>query len=135
MNVRQRIVISVLLATAVVGIVFAFQMHEETEEPVRVSTVRQVFPGPGESMLRQDTIYADLVFPYTGVLVIDGIEISEPQLKRVQVGDATRLSYTPGPNSLTGSLSASNKHQAVVRYWEPERPEDASAYGWEFSVR
>jgi hypothetical protein len=135
MTVRQRIVISVLLATAVVGIVFAFQMHEETEEPVRVSTVRQVFPRPGESMLRQDTIYADLVFPYTGVLVIDGIEISEPQLKRVQVGDATRLSYTPGPNSLTGSLSASNKHQAIVRYWEPERPEAASAYGWEFSVR
>ena len=135
MNVRQRIVISVLLATAVVGLVFAFQMHEETEEPVRVSTVRQVFPKPEGSMLRQDTIYADLVFPYTGVLIVDGIEISAPQLKSVQVGDATRLSYTPGPNSLTGSLDAGSKHRAIVRFWTPEQPEAKSAYGWEFSVR
>ena len=135
MNTRQRIVILLLLGAAAIGIVFAFQMHEETEEPARVSTVRQVFPEPQGSMLRQDTIYADLVFPYTGVLVIDGIEISPPQLKSVQVGDATRLSFTPGPNSLTGSLDAGTKHQAVVRFWTPERPEATSSYGWEFSVR
>ena len=134
MNLRQRIVISVLLATAVVGIVFAFQLHEETEEPVRVGTVRQVFPKPGEAMLKQDTIYADLTFPYTGVLVVDEIEISEPQLKKVQVGDATRLSYTPGPNSLTGSLAA-GKHHAVVRYWLPDRPNEVSGYSWDFDVR
>jgi hypothetical protein len=135
MNTRQRIVISLLLAVAVVGIVFAFQWHEETEEPTRVSTVRQVFPEPQGSMLRQDTIYADLVFPYTGVLIVDGIEISPPQLKSVQVGDATRLSYTPGPNSLTGSLDAGSRHQVVVQFWTPDRPEAKSSYGWEFSVR
>ena len=134
MNTRQRIVISVLLATAVVGIVFAFQMHEETEEPVRVGTVRQVFPKAGEAMLKQDTIYVDLGFPHTGTLVIDEIEIPDPQLKRIQVGDATRISYTPSPNSVTGSLAA-GKHHAVVRYWLPDRPAEVSGYSWDFNVR
>jgi hypothetical protein len=134
MNLRQRIVISVLLAASVVGIVFAFQMHKETEDPVRVGTVERVFPPPGQAMLKQDTIYADLAFPYTGVLTVDGVEISEPQLRKIQVGDATRLSYTPGPSSLTGSLGA-GKHHAVVRYWQPERPAEVSGYSWDFSVR
>jgi hypothetical protein len=134
-TLRQRIVISVLLAASVVGIVFAFQMHHETEDPVRVGTVRRVFPPPGEAMLRQDTIYADLTFPYTGELAIDGIEVSEPpQLKRFQVGDATRVSYTPAPSSVTGTLTA-GKHHAVVRYWLPERPDEINGYSWDFTVR
>jgi hypothetical protein len=135
MSLRQRIVISLLLAASAVGIVLAFQMHQETQDPVRVGTVRRVYPPPGTSMLRQDTIYADLSFPYTGTLVIDGIEIVEPQLKRFQVGDATRIAYTPGPNSLTGSLALGRKHHAVVRYWLPERPGEVSGYSWDFTVR
>ena len=135
MTLRQRIVMSVAVAAAVVGIVFAFQLHEETEEPVRVGTVQRVYPPAGQSMLRQDTVYADLTFPYTGVLVIDDIEIIEPQLKRIQVGDATRLSYTPGPDTLTGALALGRTHHAVVRYWLPERPDEVSGYSWDFTVR
>jgi hypothetical protein len=134
MNARQRIVISVLLAVAVVGIVFAFQMHEETEEPVRVGTVQQVFPKPGQAMLKQDTIFADLAFPYTGKIVIDEVEIPDTQIKRIQVGDATRLSYTPAPDSATGSLEA-GRHHAVVSYWLPERPSEISGYSWDFDIR
>jgi hypothetical protein len=135
MSLRQRIVISLLLAASVVGIVFAFQMHEETEDPVRIGTVRRVFPPAEGSMLRQDTIYADLTFPYTGLLVVDGVEITEPQLKKIQVGDANRLSYTPAPNSLTGSLALGRKHTVLVRYWLPDRPDEVSGYSWRFSVR
>ena len=134
MNTRQRIVISILLAIAVVGIVFGFQMAVETEEPVRVGAVQRVFPPQGQAMLKQDTIYADLSFPYTGSLVIDEIEIPDTQLKRIQVGDATRLSYTPAPNSATGSLEA-GKHHAVVSYWLPDRPAEVSGYSWDFNIR
>lgn len=134
MNTRQRIVMSVLLAMAVVGIVFGFQMAVETEEPVRIGAVQGVFPPQGQAMLKQDTIYADLSFPYTGSLVIDEIEIPDTQLKRIQVGDATRLSYTPAPNSATGSLEA-GKHHAVVSYWLPDRPAEVSGYSWDFTIR
>jgi hypothetical protein len=134
MTTRQRIVISLLLAAAVVGIVFAFQLHEETEEPVRIGAVQRVFPPQGQAMLKQDTIYADLSFPYTGTLVIDEIEIPESQLKRIQVGDATRLSYTPTADSVTGSLEA-GEHHAVVSYWLPDRPGEVSGYSWDFDIR
>jgi hypothetical protein len=134
MSTRQRIVITLLLAVAVVGIVFAFQMHEETEEPVQIGAVQRVFPPQGQAMMKQDTIYADLSFPNTGTLVIDEVEIPETQIKRIQVGDATRISYTPTPNSATGSLGA-GKHHAVVNYWLPERPAEVSGYSWDFNVR
>ena len=137
MNTRQRIVISLLLAAAVVGIVFAFQEAQEPEDAVihRDSRVTNIFPGDGDTILRQDTVSADVAFPYTGVLILDGIEISEPQLKSVQVGNSTRLSYTPGPDSITGFLRA-GRHNAEVLFWRPEDGRnDASSFRWQFEVK
>ena len=137
MSIRQRIVISLLLATAVVGIVFAFQLAEEPEDAVvhRDSRVTNIFPEAGDTILRQDTVSADLAFPHTGVLIIDGVEISEPQLKSVQVGTSTRLSYTPGPDSITGFLRA-GRHNAEVLFWHPERGRQrASSFRWTFDVK
>ena len=79
MSLRQRKVISVLLAAAVVGLVFAFQSAQEPEAKVvqRDSRVGVVFPKDGDIALRQDSIYADIALPYTGVLVVDRQEITE----------------------------------------------------------
>ena len=137
MSTRQRIVISILLAAAVVGIVFAFQWAEEPEDAVvhRDSRVTNTFPNDGDTILRQDTISADVAFPYTGVLILDGIEIPEPQLKSVQVGNRTRLAYTPGPDSITGFLRA-GRHNAEVLFWRPEDGRDkASRFPWQFTVK
>ena len=137
MTTRQRIVISLLLAAAVVGIVFAFQEAEEPEDAVvhRDSRVTNIFPNQGDTILRQDTVSADVAFPYTGVLIIDGIEISEPQLEVIQVGNSTRLSYTPGPNTITGFLRA-GRHNAEVLFWRPEDGRDkASRFPWQFEVK
>jgi hypothetical protein len=136
-STRQRIVISLLLAAAVVGIVFAFQLAEEPEDAVihRDSRVTNIFPGEDDTILRQDTISADVVFPYTGVLIIDGLEISEPQLKSVQVGSSTRLAYTPGADSITGFLRA-GRHNAEVLFWKPDDGRDkASSFRWTFEVK
>lgn len=137
MTTRQRIVISLLLAIAVVGIVFAFQMAEEPENAVvhRDSRVTNIFPGEGDTILRQDTVSADVAFPYTGVLILDGIEIPEPQLKSVQVGNSTRLAYTPGPDTVTGFLRA-GRHNIEVQFWKPEDGQDkASSFRWQFEVK
>lgn len=137
-STKQRIVVSLLLAVAIVGLVYAFQSAREPEQEVvqRDARVAAVYPKDGDIGLRQDTIYADLVFPYTGTLSIDGIPIEEPQLKRFQVGGATRLAYTPGPATVTGYLKAGTRHTAVVRFWKPEEgPEKASEFGWSFEIR
>jgi hypothetical protein len=137
MSVRQRIVISLLLAAAVVGIVIAFQSAQEPEDKVvqRDSRVHGVFPKDGDIALRQDSVFADIALPYTGVLRIDGVQIDEPQLKRIQTGAETRLSYTPGPATVTGYLGAGT-HRASVIFWKPEEGRaKASEYGWSFEVK
>ena len=136
-STRQRIVISLLLAAAVVGIVVAFQSSQEPDDVViqRDSRVPAVFPKEGDTILRQDTIYAEVTFPHTGVLRIDGVEIPDPQLQRIQVGAATRIAYTPGPTSITGYLRPGT-HQASILFWNPERGrDDASEYRWSFAIR
>lgn len=137
MSTRQRIVISLLLAAAVVGLVVAFQSSQEPEDVViqRDSRVLAVFPKEGGTILRQDTIYAEITFPYTGVLHVDGVEIPDPQLQRIQVGSATRISYTPGPTSVTGYLRPGDQHTVELEFWNPERGRDTSVrYPWKFGV-
>ncbi|MDQ1373874.1 MAG: hypothetical protein QOJ09_1212 [Actinomycetota bacterium] len=137
MSLKQRIVISLLLAAAVVGIVVAFQMAQEPKDKVvqRDSRVAAVFPKDGDIILRQDTVYAEIVLPYTGVLRVDGLEIDAPQLKIIQVGTANRLSYTPGPATITGYLHA-GIHRATVIFWKPDDGrKKASEYSWSFSVK
>jgi hypothetical protein len=69
------------------------------------------------------------------VLIIDGVEISEPQLETVQVGNSTRLAYTPGPDSMTGFLQA-GRHNAEVLFWKPDDGRDkASSFRWQFDVK
>jgi hypothetical protein len=136
-NTRQRIVISVLLAASIVGLVVAFQSAQEPDDRVvlRDSRVNVVFPPPGDSILKQDTIYAEIELPHTGVLLIDGVEIEASQLQTIQVGNATRLSYTPRPETQTGYL-ATGSHKATVEFWLPAQGRARSSrYSWEFRVR
>lgn len=136
-STRQRIVISLLLATAVVGLVVAFQSSQEPTDVViqRDSRVLAVFPKERGTILRQDTIYAEVTFPYTGALRVDGVEIPDAQLQRIQVGSATRIAYTPGPTSVTGYLRPGDQHTAELEFWNPERGRDTSArYSWRFAV-
>ena len=137
MNLRQRIVISVLLAAAVVGIVVGFQMSQDPKDKpvVRDTRIAEVFPPEGDTMVRQDKIHADIAIPYDGVLKVDGVEIPKEQTVRVQVGNSTRLEYTPGANSVTGTL-APGRHSATVLFWLPAQGrQEASEQRWTFSVR
>ena len=135
MNRTRAIVLSVLVACAVVGIGLAFTMNEEGGQPVvKDSAVTRVFPEPGDQALRQDTIYVELAIPYTGVLRVDDTEIPEDQLTRIQVGSATRVSYTPGPGTETGALRA-GRHRVTAIFWENSKTRnEARTFAWNFSV-
>ena len=130
---RQRIVIAAVLALAAVLLVLGFQWSEDQEDDqvARDPLVAAVFPLPGDQMLRQDTIYAELRIPYTGVLRIDGIEIGEPQIERLQVGGSTRISYTPGPGTVTGSLGGRRPpgHRRLLAPGTDPRPRQRATAG------
>ena len=135
MNRTRNIIMSVLVAMAVVGIGYAFSQNEGSGQPViKDSAVSRIFPEPGDQVLRQDTIFVELHVPYTGVLRIDETEIPEDQLQRIQVGNTTRVAYTPGPGTETGALRP-GRHSATAIFWEETKSRrEARTFGWNFSV-
>ena len=92
----QRLVISVLLAGAIVTLVVAFTLHEDTE-PIRLTheAVRTVSPKPGETVLRQTEVFAELETGYTlDALRIDGQAVGGDDLEHI--AGLNRWSFTPG---------------------------------------
>ena len=129
----RRLVLSLLLASAGVGIVFAFS-QTETEEPPRFSdsAVEGVYPGQNELDLRQARVGIDLVVGYTAVLVIDGREIPEDEHERLE--PLGQVFYTPGPDKATGALEP-GRHCAVAIMWRlTESREQSRRYPWCFNV-
>src|SRR5918999_1722122 len=73
------------------------------DKPELVDTaVERVIPADGDLDLRQARIGIDLAVGYTAVLVIDGVEIPEDQLQRVE--PLNQVFFTPGPGTEIGAL-------------------------------
>jgi hypothetical protein len=96
--------------------------------------IQAVSPKPDSNTGLVDTVAVDLADRYTGVLVIDGIEIPEDQLTRV-VGIQT-VSFRPGPGKeITRFRPGTN--QVVVKYWDGrlvDRPAKPYTYSWQFDA-
>jgi hypothetical protein len=128
-----RIVVTLLLSAAVVGIGWAFSEHNEVDAPVvRHSAVAVVEPGENEQALRQDRIFVQLDPKYTGVLFVNGLEIPEDQVNRA--AGLNTIEYTPTPDSATGSFEP-GVVRARVEFWELTRTRaESSSYQWSFNV-
>jgi hypothetical protein len=94
--------------------------------------IEAVNPEPNELTGVIDTVSVDLADRYSGVLVIDGIEIPEDELDRV-VGIQT-ISFRPGPDKAISRFRAGT-NDVVVKYWNgrlQDRPAKPFSYSWRF---
>jgi len=95
--------------------------------------VLSVSPEPGQITGLVDTVSAQLATRYSGVLVIDGVEIPEDQLVR-DLGLNT-IQFRPGPDKSISRFRA-GVNTVVVRYWDgtvANRPERIPySYSWTF---
>ncbi|MEX0663535.1 MAG: hypothetical protein WD598_02045 [Acidimicrobiia bacterium] len=126
---RVVIVVGLLAAAVSLGAI-AINSADTTrvgEEPR--DAIDSVNPAPGEIL--QDAITADLRNTFTGVLVIDGIEVPEDQVDRVE--PLGQVSFRPGPGKDVARFSP-GVHTVVVLFWEQgkERPASPEAYSWTF---
>lgn len=129
----RRLVISLLVAVAVGGILFAFSAGASEPPTVTVPGVESVSPPAGTFALRQDRIAADLESGFDGVLQIDGVEIPDDQLQRtIELGI---VSFTPGPEKEFERL-APGRHRARVVFWAVAegRGQDDKTFEWFFNV-
>ena len=126
-----RFALVAVVVLVVVNLFYFLGTEQETEQPENALpiAVESVTPAPGQIL--QDEIVADLANTFTGVLVIDRVEVPEDQLTRVV--DLGQVSFRPGPEKDVEKFEP-GLHTVVVLFWEQgrERPRKPSAYSWTF---
>jgi hypothetical protein len=135
-DVVRRLVLGTVVIVALVLLGVGFSIVAKPEDnavSITKSAVEQVEPASGDLDLRQARIGADLDTGYTGVLLLDGVEIPEDQLERID--PLNQVFYTPGPEKETGALRP-GRHQATVVFWPigKTREQGTDSYTWFFNV-
>ena len=94
--------------------------------------VESIKPSNGEIIGSGDTVGADLDDAYTGVLAIDGAEIPEDQLTRVE--SLGQVYFRPHEAADVESYEP-GVHRVTVTFWPRADSRDSSkTFTWEFRV-
>ena len=118
------VAINLLVAATVIG--------GRDEGPALPSNIEAVIPAPGAGMLAQDAVGADLTDTFTGVLVIDGVEIPEDQLQiNKPLGE---VGFRPGAGKDIVRLEE-GLHSATIIYWPQDRSREDAARSFTWSFR
>jgi hypothetical protein len=130
--------VAIVVITVLVAInLSVFALNEaDTSAPGPKSLpadIQSVSPTPNENTGLVDTVSVDLADRYTGVLVIDGIEIPEDQLDRVR--SIQTVSFRPGPGKEISAFRP-GVNTVTVKYWDgrlQDRPATGLfSYSWTF---
>lgn len=133
----RRFVITLLLLVAGGLLWFGATRKADPPEPSALDTaIEFIVPVQGTSgVLRQAPISIDLAAGWTGVLLINGVEIPEDQLDRND--PLNQISFQPGPGKEIEQLRP-GRVVATAIIWRPllgeTRAEGARSFTWEFQV-
>ena len=134
MFTRRRIVVSVLLAMAAVGTVYAFTLHEETK-PVRYThaAVKVVSPSPGTQAPRQTTIFVELAVGYdVKDIVLQGTAVQRDDLEVIT--GLNRFGYTPGEGKVIEKLQPERTCPTVEFVDMSKADAPLEKFSWCFSL-
>jgi hypothetical protein len=132
--------VAVVAITALVVINLAIFLFNESDtspqgEKALPVDIQAVSPEPDQITGLVDTVTVDLADQYSGVLVVDGIEIPEDELERV-VG-IQQVSFRPGPDKTISRFRA-GENTVVVKYWNgrlQDRPDKPYSFSWSFVAK
>lgn len=134
MSVR-RLVPGALAVVALALFVYAFTLGRGTTDIVATDdAVEHLVPGRGAQVVRQAEIGIDLAPEWTAVLVVNGVEIPEDQLRRVDAQN--QVFFTAGAGMEIEELPAGTV-QVTALVWRPvagETRDDADEVRWSFQV-
>jgi hypothetical protein len=144
------LVVGLGLALVTRGLLIGVTGDDRSPLPPLIEEVRPV--PEAEQALSQTSVFVDLAPGYTGVLIIDDVEIetidvSEVANDRVEPGEQVSipagavyergnatLSFTPGAGAPIEEFSE-GLHRATVLYWRlDETRQRARTYTWTFNV-
>lgn len=135
----RRTVITLVVVGCLAGIVFAFSKvsRDDGSNDIAVTDagpVEQLIPPRNSEILRQDVTGVDLRPGWTGVLIVNGVEIPEDQLYLDNLESLGQVLFTPGDDkAVERYLAGENCVTAVVWRVEESRA-DARNTDWCFNV-
>jgi hypothetical protein len=133
----RRALVGLVVAAALGVFIFAFTLGGEQEEQVTRSgsAVERFIPADGSpAAVRQSEIGIDLAPGFTAVLLVDGVEIPDDQLRRND--PEAQLFFTPGEGKVIDALSPGS-HTVTALVWRPvasQTRDDAQPYSWSFNA-
>jgi hypothetical protein len=131
-----RRVVTITLVVAAFGLIFYAGTLGSGPAEVRSTddAVERVIPADGSPVaVRQAEIGIDLAPGWTGVLIIDGTEIPEDQLRRVEAEN--QVFFQPGAGKVFEALPEGS-HVVTAEFWRTasETRADARSLTWQFRV-
>ena len=131
----RRVLVVLAVIACLAGIVFAFTLVDTDDGTNDIAVtdagpVEQLIPPRGSEILRQEAVGVDLRPGWTGVLVINGVEIPEDQI------DDTNLAslYTAGDGKAVERFEAGENCITAVVWRVEESPADSRDVDWCFNV-
>ena len=121
--------LGIVVALTLVVLGFAGRVDEQVKLP---RGIERVVPSVGALVRPQEEIGVDLANDRTGVLVLDGAEIPEDQLTRVD--PLGQVFFRPGTDKDLDRFEAGN-HRVTVLFWPKAATRDsAETFSWRFQV-
>lgn len=130
----RRVVVTGMLLAALAGFVFAFSLGDDGTNTLPSDAVEHLIPPRGDQVLRQTEIGIDLAPGWTGVLMVNGVEIPEDQLRRVDAQN--QFFFTAGPGREFEELPPGTV-EVTALIWRPvdgETRDDGERVRWTFAV-
>lgn len=144
----RRIVIALVFLAAVAFLLWATHRGVSgIDGPASDRAVVSQVPGPGDRVLRQTEVGAELLPGYDGRLTVNGVVIPEEQMQDavdpnsltakqfgVRPNNRNRVFFLPGPGKVIDKFSG-REVSITVRFWkESEGQARGRAVTWQFSI-
>jgi len=132
-------VISLIVLACLAGVVFAFSevSRDDGTNDIAVTDagpVEQLVPPRNSEILRQDVTGVDLRPGWTGVLVVNGVEIPEDQLDLDNLESLGQVFFTPGDSKAVERYEAGENCVTAVVWRVEESRADSRNVDWCFNV-
>lgn len=120
------------VALAAMLLVLGFRISDTGSGITLPPEVERIIPADGSLVSPQAQVGVDLLDDHTGVLAIDGREIPEDQL--VRVDSLGQLFFSPGEDRDIEAFEP-GRHSITVSYWPKTQTRDAAEdFTWQFQV-
>ena len=135
----RRTLVTLAVDALLAGVVFAFSKvsRDDGTNDIAVTEsgpVEQLIPPRNSEILRQDVTGVDLRPGWTGVLIVNGVEIPEDQLDLDNLESLGQIVFTPGEDKAVERYDAGENCVTAVVWRVEESRADSRTVDWCFNV-